>query len=140
MSSSSPWIEPTQPGDRAHDAPEFPLLRRAGDEAAVADLRQESDHENDGHSRRPELGTVEVLVRLTDGDVVLAGRFGDVEEAKECAEALVESLNDGAQRWPFVSGRFLRPGAIVSIDVNDNGPKWTGSADRAATWKHRGGS
>jgi hypothetical protein len=132
VSSSSPWIEPTGPDGGEADPP-FPLLRRAGDTADAENSQQEPADDDEG-SRRLEVGTIEVLVRLTDGDVVLVGRFADVEEAKECAEGLVESLGDGERRWPFVSGRFLRPGAIVSIDINENGPKWTGSAGRAASW------
>jgi hypothetical protein len=132
VSSSSPSIEPTGPDGGEADPP-FPLLRRAGDTADAENAQQEPG-DDDENSRRLEVGTIEVLVRLTDGDVVLAGRFADVEEAKECAEGLVESLGDSERRWPFVSGRFLRPGAIVSIDINENGPKWTGSAGRAASW------
>lgn len=133
MSSSSPWIEPTGP-EGGEAEPPFPLLRRAGDKADAEAEQHESADNDDESARRLEVGTIEVLVRLTDGDVVLVGRFADVDEAKECAEGLVESLGDGERRWPFVSGRFLRPGAIVSIDINENGPKWTGSAGRAASW------
>ena len=132
MSSSRPWIEPTPP-EGGEAEPAFPLLRRAAPQDGAENPPHESA-EDDEQSRRPEVGTIEVLVRLTDGDVVLVGRFADVEEAKECAEGLVESLGDGERRWPFVSGRFLRPGAIVSVDINENGPKWTGSAGRAASW------
>jgi hypothetical protein len=132
VSSSRPWIDPTAShGGEAE--PPFPLLRRAGAPAGAENAQHDSA-EDEEQSRRPEVGTIEVLVRLTDGDVVLVGRFADVEEAKECAEGLVESLGDGERRWPFVSGRFLRPGAIVSVDINENGPKWTGSAGRAASW------
>ena len=141
MSSSNPWIEPTGP-DGGEPEPAFPLRRRAA--PTEADVPQPVAGEDaDEQARRLEVGTVEVLVRLTDGDIVLVGRFADPEEAKEAAEALVESLSDGEQRWPFVGGRFLRPAAIVSIDVNENGPKWTGSADRAASWaraQQRGGA
>jgi hypothetical protein len=132
VSSSSPWIEPTE-SDTAEAQPAFPLLRSPGAQPDAESAPNESA-EDEEQSRRLEVGTIEVLVRLTDGDVVLVGRFAEVDEAKECAEGLVESLGDGERRWPFVSGRFLRPGAIVSIDINENGPKWTGSAGRAASW------
>ncbi len=133
MSSSSPWIDPTS-RDPASADPAFPLLRRAGgaDEAASAHEESEADR-----ARKPEVGTVEVLVRLTNGEAVLVGRFAEVDEAKDCAESLMENLGNGAGPWPFIGGRFLRPEAIVSIDINASGPKWTGSADRATSWTGR---
>ena len=37
-------------------------------------------------------------------------------EAKAAATEAMRSLRDGSD-WPFLSGRFLRPDSIVSIDV-----------------------
>ena len=129
MSSSNPWADLPQDGDAPE--PAYPLLRRASDQQPDPAA---SDPTGEDSSGRPEVGTIEVIVRLTDGDAVLVGRFGDFEDAKECAEGLVQSLSGNENQWPFVGGRFLRPAAIVSIDVNESGPKWAGSPDRAASW------
>jgi hypothetical protein len=130
VSSSSPWLEPAEP-----DAPtplvEAGLLRRSGAGGAA---QPEAATQPE---RRSDVGTIEVIVRLVDGDRLLVGRFSDADEAKQCAEALVQSLGGRNGSWPFVGGRFLRPDAIVSVDVAESGPKWTGSADRAATWAAR---
>ena len=133
MSSSNPWSDEA-PEERAVE-PLYPLRRvgDAGDQGAAG-----QDEEQDQAAR--DVGTIEVLVRLTNGDTVLVGRFGDFEDAKVCAEALVQSVGQSEQQWPFVAGRFLRPGAIVSIDVSTHGPMWTGSADRAASGRSQHGA
>ena len=128
MSSSNPWSDLPQDGDAPE--PAYPLLRRASDQQGET---APSDHAAE-EAGRADVGTIEVIVRLTDGDSVLVGRFGEFEDAKECAEGLVQSLTGNDRQWPFVGGRFLRPEAIVSIDVNESGPKWAGSPDRAASW------
>ena len=133
MSSSNPWSDEAR--DERAVEPLYPLRRvgDGGDHGAA-------DHDEEQDQAAHDVGTIEVLVRLTTGDTVLVGRFGDFEDAKVCAEALVQSLGQGEQQWPFVAGRFLRPGAIVSIDVSTHGPKWTGSADRAASWRSQHGA
>jgi hypothetical protein len=128
VSSSSPWLEPAEP-DGPRPLAEAGLLRRSGAGGGP---------EPDIHAeRRSEIGTIEVVVRLVDGDRALVGRFYEPDEAKQCAEGLVQSLGGRNGSWPFVGGRFLRPEAIVSIDVVESGPKWTGSAERAASWTAR---
>jgi hypothetical protein len=129
VSSSNPWSD--LPEENETPEPAYPLLRRASDQQPQTAAPGQPGEDVSG---RAEVGTIEVIVRLIDGDAVLVGRFGDVEDAKECAEGLVESLGGDERQWPFVGGRFLRPAAIVSIDVNESGPKWAGSPDRAASW------
>jgi Type II secretion system (T2SS), protein E, N-terminal domain len=68
----------------------------------------------------------EVTIRLANGERVEAGTFQDLEAAKEGARALMAQVAAaGAGEWPFVSGRFLKPDTIVSVDIAelaDSGP------------------
>jgi hypothetical protein len=47
------------------------------------------------------------------------GAFDDLEAAKAAAKALMAQVAaaDGGD-WPFVSGRFLKPETIVSVDIS----------------------
>jgi hypothetical protein len=75
---------------------------------------------------------VHVVVRLTDGDRVLAGTFPDAEQAHDLAKELQASLGQSDTTWPLVDSRYLRPQAVVSIDlVEEEHRRWGGSADRA---------
>jgi hypothetical protein len=75
---------------------------------------------------------VHVVVRLADGDRVLAGTFTDAEQAHELAKELQSSFGRSDGVWPFVESRYLRPEAVVSIDlVEEEHRRWGGSADRA---------
>ena len=58
-------------------------------------------------------------VRLTNGERVEMGAFDDLEAAKASAKALMAQVAaaDGGD-WPFVSGRFLKPETIVSVDIS----------------------
>ena len=134
MSSSKPWIDASADGESGPEPP-YPLLRRASGSQPESPTPEVGSEEDAG--ARPDVGTIEVIVRLTGGDAVLVGRFGDFEDAKDCARGLVESLREDEKEWPVVNGRFLRPAAIVSIDINEHGPKWTGSSDRASSWAAR---
>ena len=60
-----------------------------------------------------------VLIRVQGGDEIVVGQAGDRDEAVRMARDLVREVEDAAARheWPEIDGRFLRPGAIVSIDV-----------------------
>jgi hypothetical protein len=60
----------------------------------------------------------EVAIRLTNGERVEAGVFPTLDAAKEGAKALMTQVAVAAQgEWPFVSGRFLKPDTIVSVDI-----------------------
>jgi hypothetical protein len=58
-----------------------------------------------------------VIVRLHDTEPVDADAFDSVVAAKARAIEIAEQLatDDGA--GPFVHGRFLRPDAVVSVDI-----------------------
>jgi hypothetical protein len=75
---------------------------------------------------------VHVVVRLTDGDHVLAGTFPHAEQAHELARKLQNGFGQSDAVWPLVEGRYLRPDAVVSIDVvEEEHRRWGGSTDRA---------
>jgi hypothetical protein len=75
---------------------------------------------------------VHVVVRLTDGDRVLAGTFPDADQAHDLAKELQSSFGQSDTTWPLVDDRYLRPQAVVSIDlVEEEHRRWGGSADRA---------
>ena len=62
-----------------------------------------------------------VLIRLTNGEGVDAGDFSDPESAKQHAKSLMGQVADAEQGdWPFVSGRFLKPDTIVSVDIAEH--------------------
>jgi hypothetical protein len=58
-----------------------------------------------------------VLVRLENGERIEVGAFEGFEAAKERARGLMAELQQSSD-WPFLSGRYVRPEAIVSIDVD----------------------
>jgi hypothetical protein len=75
---------------------------------------------------------VQVVVRLVDGDRVLAGSAVDSEEAHRIAEELLGKFAQADTAWPLVDGRYVRPEAVVSIDVvEEEHRRWGGSAERA---------
>lgn len=60
----------------------------------------------------------EVTIRLANGERVDAGTFQELGAAKEAAKALMAQVDAAGQgEWPFVSGRFLKPDTIVSVDI-----------------------
>lgn len=62
-----------------------------------------------------------VLIRLTNGEGVDAGDFADLEAAKQHAKSLMTQVAEAEQGdWPFVSGRFLKPDTIVSVDIAEH--------------------
>jgi len=63
----------------------------------------------------------EVTIRLANGERVEAGTFPELEAAKEGAKALMAQVAASGQgEWPFVSGRFLKPDTIVSVDIAEH--------------------
>jgi hypothetical protein len=60
--------------------------------------------------------TAEVFVRLTSGERIAIGAFDGQSAAEECARELMAAL-DSEGDWPQIDGRYIRPDAVVSIDV-----------------------
>ena len=67
--------------------------------------------------------TFRVAIRLSNNDRVEAAVVGDPIAAKAQAKALIRYIagKDGTD-WPYVGGRFLKPDAIVSIDLVEQRP------------------
>jgi hypothetical protein len=61
-----------------------------------------------------------VLVRLENGERIEVGNFDGFEAAKKRAAQLMDELRQSVE-WPFLSGRYVRPDAIVSIDIDLTG-------------------
>jgi hypothetical protein len=61
--------------------------------------------------------TVRVLVRLSNGERIEVGAHDDEGAAKAEATALMRFLREAGADWPFLNGRFVRPDAIVSVDI-----------------------
>jgi hypothetical protein len=65
----------------------------------------------------PASTVTRVLVRLTTGERVDCGMFEDRQSAHTRARELMRELREDGE-WPFVAGRFVRPEAVVSIDLD----------------------
>ncbi len=58
----------------------------------------------------------EVFVHLTNGERISVGEFDDEEAAETRARELIRLLESGGE-WPQLDGRYIRPDAVVSIDI-----------------------
>ena len=101
-------VEPAQVGFAPEPMPAPAPLRVAASPEPVP-LRQ---HE----SAAP--ATVRVVIRLSNNDRVEAAVVGDPSTAKAQAMALIRYIagKDGSD-WPYIGGRFLKPDAILSVDL-----------------------
>ncbi len=75
-----------------------------------------------------------VLLRLRDGEAVEVGTFPTAVEAAARAQEVVRQIAtaEGEAGWPFFGERYLRPDAIVSVDLlEESADKWLGSAVRS---------
>jgi hypothetical protein len=59
-----------------------------------------------------------VFVRLSNGERIEIGSFEEVALATARASEIVAELSASGATWPFFAGRFIRPDAIVSVDVD----------------------
>jgi Family of unknown function (DUF5317)/Major Facilitator Superfamily len=74
----------------------------------------------------PAADSVRVVVRLAGGERLRIASFPDRAAAEACARKLVRSLSElETGEWPLVGNRFIRPEAIVSVDL---------VASQAAVW------
>jgi hypothetical protein len=69
-----------------------------------------------------EFGAVDmrrVILRVQGGDPILVGSAEGRESAVRVAREMVQHVEQAATKgeWPLIDERFIRPGAIVSIDV-----------------------
>lgn len=60
-----------------------------------------------------------LVIRLLGGDELELGSYDDREQAVAAARELMERFSgaESSGEWPDVEGRFVRPGAVASIDV-----------------------
>lgn len=58
-----------------------------------------------------------VWLRLSSGERVSAGEFDTRETAERRARELMVAV-DAPGSWPCVDGRYIKPDAVVSIDVD----------------------
>ena len=65
-------------------------------------------------------GAVEfrVSIRFAGNECVEIASHADAVEAKAAAQTLVAQLSSQGADWPFVAGRFVRPDAVLSVDVD----------------------
>jgi len=77
--------------------------------------------------------TVDVVLRLGDGESLHVGTFSSDLEASTWAQEIVRQISsaEGQSTWPFFANRYLRPDTILSVDlVEESSDKWLGSAVR----------
>lgn len=77
--------------------------------------------------------TWSVVLRLADGDRVEIGAFHSSGEAKDLAQNVVRQISSD-HSWPFFGGRFIRPDAIISVDLAEPEGRWLGSVARRQAW------
>jgi hypothetical protein len=58
-----------------------------------------------------------LYIRLSTGERIDANVFNDLNDARAHAEDLVKKLSSNSHVWPHFGGRYIRPEAIISIDV-----------------------
>jgi hypothetical protein len=81
--------------------------------------------------------TVDVILRLSDGETLEVGTFSSDLEATTWAQEIVRQISsaEGQSTWPYFASRYLRPDTIVSVDlVEQSGDKWLGSSVRRQSW------
>ena len=109
----------------------FVVASWSGIERARAAMRGGSEHEPSPAdspnsvpaSGRPPVSGFSVSVRLADGEQLAVGEFADLGAADQCAAELARRLAAEEEiGWPRVGGRFVRPAAIVSVDVDPPSP------------------
>lgn len=63
--------------------------------------------------------TRRVILRVHGGEDIVVGTADGRESAVQIARDVVRHIEEASSRgeWPQVDERFIRPGAIVSIDV-----------------------
>jgi len=64
--------------------------------------------------------TAHVFVRLSNGERIAAGAFDNEHSAEQCAQDLMSAI-DTPGSWPRIDGRYVRPDAILSIDLELTG-------------------
>ena len=59
-----------------------------------------------------------IAIRLISGELIEAGETDDEDKAAALGHAVIADVAEaGGDEWPFFAGRYIRPEAIVSIDL-----------------------
>jgi hypothetical protein len=58
------------------------------------------------------------ILRFAGNEVTEIARFESAAEAKEAAHAIAAELAGARDAWPFLGGRYVRPEAVLSVDVD----------------------
>ncbi len=97
----------TAPDDEAAEG-----SRWERDESISRLLDRTTSHEVTRDTRR-------VVVRMHGGEDLELGRVEGRDPAVQMARDMVRAIEnaEGVGEWPLIGDRFVRPGAIVSIDV-----------------------
>jgi hypothetical protein len=112
-------VRPEASEEEARDEPERPL-------APVLTLVPPVAITPEPTVVEPAAESIRVVVRLAGGECLRIAVFPDRAAAEACARRLVRSLSElETGEWPLVGNRFLRPEAIVSVDL---------VASQAAVW------
>jgi Type II secretion system (T2SS), protein E, N-terminal domain len=116
-------LEPAPAAEVPAPMPVEPIPAEAAPEPPPAPLRlapppQPAPVPNEEPDVAAGPATVRVVIRLSNNDRIEAAVVGDPYAARAQAKALIRYIagKDGSD-WPYVGGRFLRPDAIVSVDL-----------------------
>ena len=117
---SGPPVGPETVGrpPSGYEAPAIPL-RPFPTSIASARIETEVETETETDDLPDAAEARRLVVRLLGGEEVELGSFDRHDDALEAAKKLVASFRsaEAGGEWPEVDGRFLRPGAVASIDV-----------------------
>jgi hypothetical protein len=138
--AAEPSVAPAAPEPEPEPLVVEPVtLQPPAPEPTYSRVEEEEAREHvDSEQELPSALSYDVSLRLTDGERVPVGSFGDPQKAREYAREVVKHLDDDGDGWPFFSGRFMRPDTIVSVDIVPVGEpdRWLGSAIRS-NWASR---
>jgi hypothetical protein len=99
-------------------------------EAAVHPDRDDASPRDDETDAEPSPATtagedadavLTVVLRLSTGDTVELGPFRHEADARARAEELVGQLAEEGAAWTSVDGRWLRPWAVVAVEIASTG-------------------
>jgi hypothetical protein len=58
-----------------------------------------------------------VVLRFAGQETIEIGPFADAAEAKAAGQAIAGELATAGAEWPYLGGRFVRPEAVLFVDV-----------------------
>ncbi len=117
-----PRRDPGRPRSRprARACPGRAAGARAGRRGRPSGARpRRAAHDPAPHAKAPSPSSLafHLYIRLSTGERIDANVFDDLNDARAHAEDLVKKLSSNSHVWPHFGGRYIRPEAIISIDV-----------------------